>query len=315
MPKKVLVTGGTGVAGRAIYALQGKYPMKCFVFAGSKDCDLTDKPKTLGFIESNNIDEIIHLAAISGSISMSAKHPATILRDNVLMSLNVLEAARMLKIEKVVMTLTTGMYPTSAENPIREGSIHEGPPSESNYGSSFAKRLIEPSIRAYREEYNLNVIGLVPNGIFGEDDNFSYEDAPLVPALIRRFYDNRNSSSEIVIRGDGKSLREYTYSSDIARAFIWCLNNYDSHEILNIGNTEEYSIEQIASMIAEFLNIDKKRIRFDMSKPQGVFRKSTSNSKFLGLFNFQYTPFKYGLERTVKWFCDNYPSIRTYSKV
>jgi GDP-L-fucose synthase len=246
------------------------------------------------------------------------KHPARMLRDNVLMTINILEAARKHNVKKTIMTLTTGMYPAKAPLPLKEDYIHNGYPHESNYGSSFAKRLIAPAIRAYREEYGMNVIGLVPNGIFGENDNFNYEGAPMVPTLIRRFYENRNTDLKITIWGDGTPLREYTYSKDLAKIYMWALENYDEAQIINVGTTEENSVADIAYMIADIMNICRDRITFDTTKPKGIFQKSTDNSHFLSLSKFQYTPFRVGLEKTILWFRQTYgnnpKTIRTYSK-
>ena len=318
MYKKVLVTGGTGVAGRALAGIQGEYPGHEFVFIGSKDCNLLDRNETVAFVEQVKPDAIIHLAAISGGIGLSLKHPASMLRDNVLLNFNILEAARLCNVQKIVMTLTTGMYPPDAPLPLTEECIHNGPPHASNYGSSFAKRLVEPAVRAYREEYGMNVIGLVPNGIFGENDNFNENDAPMVPTLIRRFYMNRHTNEPISIWGDGSPLREYTYAKDVARAFMWSLNNYDDPQILHTGTTEELSVKEIAFLIAEFMGVDRARIQFDISKPKGIFRKNSNNSRFVSLSGFKYTPFRDGLKSTVEWFCEtsatNPEKIRSEAK-
>ena len=303
---KILVTGGSGVVGSALKSLKFSYPLFDFVFSDSKACDLTDEVQTHHYVRSVEPNAIIHLAAYSGGIGLSMQHPAKLLRGNVLMCFNILEAARIHKVEKVVMTLTTGMYPPNAPLPLKEESIHDGYPHDSNYGSSFAKRLVDPAIRAYREEYGMNIIGLIPNGIYGECDNFHLEHAPMVPALIRRFYDSRESDSDIVVWGDGSPLREYTYSKDVAKAFMWGLLHYNDAQVLNIGSTEELSVREIAYLIAEYLDIDKQRIKFDASKPGGVFKKSTDNSRFLELSGFQYTPFREGLQNTIKWFCSAY---------
>ena len=317
MFKKILVTGSSAVAGSAIKYIQNAYDAE-FVFLVSKDCDLRNHQQTMDCFHSHNPDGIIHLAAVSGGIGLSMKHQGSMLRDNVLLNTNVMEAARSLKVKKLVMTLTTGMYPPSAPLPLNEDSIHNGPPHDSNYGSSFSKRLVEPAIRGYREEYGMNVVGLIPNGIFGENDNFNFEDAPMLPALIRRFYENRNTNDDIVIWGDGTPLREYTYSRDVAKAFLWALYNYNEPQVLNSGTTEELSIKEIALAIADIMKIDQSRIRFDTSKPNGVFKKSTDNSRFVKLSNFKYTPFKIALEKTINWFTDAYennPStLRMYSK-
>lgn len=128
----------------------------------------------------------------------------------------------------------------------------------------------------------------------------------MVAALIRRFYENRDNGSEIVIWGDGSPLREYTYSQDLARAFMWCLENYDEPQFLNIGSTEETSVKDTAFMIADLTGVARERVVFDTSKPAGIFRKATDNGRFTRLSNFQYTPFRVGMERTVQWFMKHY---------
>lgn len=306
MYKKILVTGGTGLLGTGIKAIAQEYPQSEFVFFGSKDCNLTKLDETLAFISKHQPDAIIHTAALSGGIQYSRKYPATLLRDNVLMNLSVMESARLVGARKTIMTLSTGMYAPDAPNPIKEEYIHDGAPHDSNYSYSFAKRLIDPSIRAYRTEYGLNVIGLISNGIFGENGNFRPEESVMVAALIRRFYEHRNSREPIVIWGDGSPLREYTYSKDMARAFMWCLDHYDDTQSLHVGSTEEHSVKETAHMIADIMGIDPDRIVFDTAKPAGILKKSTDNSRFVRLSGFSYTPFHVGLAHTIKWFCEHY---------
>jgi len=306
MYDRIWVTGGTGLVGEALRSIKDDYPNKEFIFSSSRDCNLTHLDNVLKYVETYKPDAIIHLAAVSGGIGLSTKYPATLLRDNVMMNMNVLEAARILGVKKTVMTLSTGMYPASIPNPILEEYIHDGYPHESNYSYSFAKRLVDPMIKAYRTEYGLNVIGLIPNGILGEYSNYDNEASAVVPALIRRFYENREGDTKIVIWGDGSPLREFTYAGDIARAYMWCLDNYNDAQVLHIGTTEECSIKDIAHMIADILGIDRSRIDFDTSKPSGQSRKSTDNSKFVQISGFRYTPFQVALQNTTQWFCDHY---------
>jgi len=305
---RILVTGSNGLVGMAMKKLATKSCLNRFIFCDSKDCDLTNYEDTLRYVDKIHPDSIIHLAALSGGVQLSMNHPATLLRDNSYMTLNIVEAARIHSVKKIVLTLSSGMYPESSPDPIQETFIHDGAPHISNYGYSFAKRLIEPVIRSYRSEYDMSVIGLVPNGIYGEHGNFSYEEAPMWASLIRRFHENADSERNIVIWGDGTPLREHTYAEDIARAFLWCLDHYDSADILNIGTTEEYSVSEIAYMIADNFNVDKSRIIFDTLKPTGIHRKSTDNSNFVSQSHFVYTPFKDGLAKTINWFKENYPN-------
>ncbi len=317
--KTVLVTGSRGVAGSAVQATQGDYPSYRFIFASSKDCDLTRRDEVFSYVSQCKPDAILHLAAVSGGIGLSLKYPATVLRDNVLMNTYVLEAARTVGVKKTVMTLSTGMYPSNAPIPIREEYVHDGYPHPSNYGYSFAKRLVEPLVKAYRTEYGMSVIGLVPNGIFGENDNFNLDEANMTSALIRRFCEHRNDDTQIAIWGDGSPLREVTYSKDLARAYMWCLENYDDSQILHIGTTEEHSVREIAYMIADILAVARDRVTFDLSKPSGQLRKSTDNSRFLRLSGFRYTPFRVALENTIRWYLEtlehNPASLRTASKI
>lgn len=318
MYKKILVTGSSAVLGTAIKKLSLDLE-KEFIFWTSKDCDLTNIDDTIIKIKKINPDAIIHLAAKSGGIGLSRKFQASMLRDISLMNISVLEAARLNKVKKTIMTLTTGMYPPDAPLPLKEETMHYGDPHESNYGSSFAKRMIDPLIRSYRDEFNLNVIGLIPSGIFGENDNFNLEDAPMLPALIRRSYEAKLSGKKIEVWGDGTPLREYTYSEDLAKIYIWALENYDSEQSINIGTTEENSIKDISYMIGNLMNIDPENYFFNKKKKNGVFRKNIDNTKFIKLNNFKYTPFKIGLEKTIKWFIENYNSadnkIRLQKKI
>lgn len=304
--KKIMVTGSSGVLGSAIKAISKDYSKYDFLFLTSKNCDLTDADKTHEIVASYCPDAIMHIAAVSGGIGLSMKKPATMLRDNTLMTFSVLEAARLCSVKKTIMTLTTGMYPSDTPLPIKEEYMHNGYPHESNYGSSFAKRSIDPAIRSYCEEYQMNVIGLIPNGILGENDNFNVQDASLVPTLIRRFYENIDNNEDIVIWGDGSPLREYTYAKDLAKIYFWALQEYNSPQSINIGSTEENSVRTIAYMIADIMEIDKSRIVFDTTKPKGVFRKSTSNERFQLLAHFKYTQFREALENTINWYINTY---------
>lgn len=306
MYKKIWVTGGTGLVGRSLESIQTEFPGREFIFSGSADCNLCDLNEVVAFIKRHQFDAILHLAAIAGGIGLSMKYPATLLRDNVLMNMYVLEGARLTGVKKTVMSLSTGMYAVNAPNPIKEEYIHDGYPHESNYSYSFAKRLVDPSIKAYRAEYGMNVIGLIPNGMFGEFSDYREDRSVMLAALVRRFYENRNGDSKISIWGDGSPLREYTYAPDMARAYMWCLDNYEDAQILHPGSTEEHSVKETAFMIADILGIKRERLEFDTSKPAGILKKSTDNSKFVSRSHFRYTPFREGLERMIHWFVEHY---------
>jgi GDP-L-fucose synthase len=309
MYKRIVVTGGSAVAGTGLKNIvsYGEYPGREFFFPTSKECNLLSFEDTKAYIEKIKPDAIIHFAAISGGIQLTIDHPASVMRDNVLINFNIIEAARVLSIPKLLMTLSGGMYPMEVQIPIKEESIHAGYPHEANYGYAFAKRLVDPMIKSYRKEFGMDVIGIIPDAILGGRSNFNPSASTAIPALIRRFYENREGESQLTVWGDGSPLRQVTAAEDIGRVAMWCIDNYSDPQVLNIGTMEEISIKDASYAVAEFLNIDPKRIVFDTTKPAGQYRKATDNSRFVNLSHFTYTPIRETIKNTVDYFVANYP--------
>lgn len=289
--ERILVTGAGGTIGGALRDIAVlEYPHREFIFAKRTDCDLLDSSAVAAYLAEYKPHSIIHLAAVAGGIGVNRSYPATLLRDNVQMNLNVFEAARKIGVGKLVVALSSGTYPFSAPLPLDERSLHNGYPDESNYGYAFAKRLIDPMIRAYRFEYGMNIVGLLPNNTLGEHSSFHEENSGVVPALIRRFFESRDKETELIVWGDGTPLREISYAKDIARIFMWCLDAYKGEQVLNIGTNEEISIRDIAYVVADVMQIRRDRIVFDATKPSGPMRKSTDTSRLKALNEFSYTP-------------------------
>jgi GDP-L-fucose synthase len=307
--KRILVTGGSAVAGDGLRSVvaKGEYPGREFTFPTSKECDLLDAESIKKYVAEWQPDAIIHFAAISGGIQLTLDHPASVMRDNILMNFNVVEAARLAGVHKVVMTLSAAIYPLAAPVPMKEESLHEGYPHETNYSYAFAKRLIDPMAKAYHKEYGMNVVGIIPGAIIGPRSSFDAKMSTAIPALIRRFYENRDGADPLVVWGDGSPLRQFTADEDMGRIAMWCVDHYDEPQMLNVSTAEEVSIKDAAYMIAEFLGVDPKRIIFDTSKPAGTYRQAIDNGKFFSLSHFQYAPARETIKRTVEYFAAHYP--------
>ena len=306
--KRILVTGGTGMVGSAFR----RHEPVGIIRVGSRDCNLTDFAETMSLLQEHRPDAVIHLAAKVGGVKGNYDYVGDFFRENTMINTNVLEACRLSGVSKVVSLLSTCIYPDNPSYPLTEDQIHAGEPHFSNFGYAYAKRMIEVQSRAYRQQYGCNFVTAVPNNIFGENDNFDLENSHVVPAIIRKIFEAKKSgSSEVVLWGDGTPLREFTYSSDIADALMYVLRNYNDPMPINIGNTYEVSIQQMAETIAGVMEYSGSLV-WDTSMPSGQLRKPSTNSRFisLGWDRAFYTPVVSALQNTCTWFQKNYPNVR-----
>ena len=227
------------------------------------------------------------------------------------MNTNILDASYKFGVKKVVSLLSTCIYPDNSTYPLTEDQIHAGPPHESNYGYAYAKRMLDIHTKTLRQQYGKNYICAIPNNLYGENDNFNLNNSHVIPAIIRKIYEAKQENRDVELWGDGKPLREFTYSKDIAKLLFFLLENYDDYEPINIGNTNEISIKCIANKIKKILDF-KGNIIWNTNMPSGQYRKPSSNKKLLdlGWKKEDYTPLDEGLQLTVDWFLKNYPNVR-----
>jgi len=306
---RVLVTGASGMVGKAVQEKASHSSDSTFYFTRSRESDLTNRDQTFALLEKIRPNAIIHLAAKVGGVKGNTDYIAEYYTENIRMNTNILEGAHRTGVEKVVSLLSTCVYPDKVVYPLTEGQIHAGEPHPSNFGYAYAKRMLDVQSRAYRQQYGHNFITAVPNNLFGENDNYHLEDSHVIPAITRKMYEAQQRNTEVVLWGDGAPLREFTYSADIAHALLILLQYYDSPEPINIGNTNEISIKEVAEKIAEKIGFTGE-IVWQPAMPSGQHRKPSSNERFQSLFNMKYTDFDEALTNTCKWFTMNYPNVR-----
>ncbi|KAG8934683.1 hypothetical protein FRC01_001084 [Tulasnella sp. 417] len=334
----ILVTGGSGLVGQAIkYIIEtepvgskfGKREGETWVFATSKDGDLRDPKATEAMFAKYKPTHVIHLAALVGGLFKNMKYKLTFLRDNMLINANILESshnpdgAPRPKIEKVISCLSTCVFPDKVTYPLDENKVHSGPPHDSNFGYAHAKRMVDVYNHAYKEEFGMNFTSAIPTNVFGPHDNFDLEDSHVIPGLIHKTYKVKkeieagNKDAKLIVAGTGKPLRQFIYSRDLAKLFIWMLREYDDVEplILSVGEDEEVSIEEVAKAITKAFGIEGQ-YQFDTSRADGQFRKPATNAKLLSLIgsDFKFTPFDEALQESVDWFLQNYETARTGKK-
>lgn len=319
-----LITGGAGLVGTALRSEMSRANLK-FLFPSSTELDLIDLGQIKNYLRDNEafdgqgpysrIGCVFHLAGKVGGLRANTEHLARFYAQNAIMGANLLHSCAEAGIPRVVSVLSTCIYPDAGHvvYPLSEEQLHMGPPHSSNYGYAYAKRMLDIHTRTIRKEYGLRYISVIPNNVFGENDNFDLESGHVIPSLIRKVHEAKiNNLPEVEIWGDGSALREFTYSGDVARILLRVSEEYDDELPLNIGNTGEHSILSVAKKIAEFMEYDG-RLRTNSDKPSGQFRKPSSNKRLLSLTSWRqedYTPFDAALQGVCRWFMASYPNVK-----
>ena len=297
----VLVTGGSGMVGSAV---------KNGIKLSSKECDLRNWNDTIDYFERTKPKKVLHCAARVGGVGGNMKAKGEYYYDNIMMNTNVLEAARLVKVDKLVSFLSTCIFPDEVEYPLTEKKIHLGAPHTSNYGYAYSKRMLDVQTECYRDQYGVNYICVIPTNIYGPYDNFDLGCGHVVPMLIHKCYLAKRDNTDFTIWGSGKPLREFIYCDDVASLLEWSLDNYDEAEPIIFSTSEEISIKDLVDVIVEKFNF-KGNVVWDKDKPDGQFRKPSDNSKLLSyLPDVKFTPIEDGIEKTVNWFSENYKNVR-----
>ena len=311
---KTLVTGGNGLLGSALKSYLGEDGNYFQHLRGNglHKVDLRDNKETNAYFSKLNeyygIDTVIHCAARVGGLKANMDDNNGFFRDNYMINRNVLEAAERYKIKNFVSILSTCIFPDKEVSyPLTADQINNGAPHNSNYGYSYAKRLLGYETSIFRKVNNTNWISIVPTNVYGTNDNFNLNDSHLIPALIHKAYLAKRDNTDFEIWGDGTPLRQFIYADDLARVIMWALENWDKEIPFMAINEKEYSVGEIAIIIAKIFDIDEERIKFNSTKPSGQFRKPAKTDI---PSSFKFTPIEIGLEKTIDWFVKNYDKSR-----
>ncbi|XP_030262366.1 GDP-L-fucose synthase-like isoform X1 [Sparus aurata] len=315
-PVRVLVTGGSGMLGKAIEHVVMNEGLKRegeeWIFLSSKDADLRDLGQTKAVFKKHHPTHVIHLAAKVGGLYEHMRDNLLFLSDNLRINDNVLQTAHDTGVTKVVSCLSSCIFPDKITYPIDETMIHNGLPHDSNFGYSHAKRLIDIQNRGYFEQYGHRYTSVIPTNVFGPHDNFNIDKAHVMSALIGKTYKAKMEGTPVTVCGTGAARRLFTLSWDVGRLIVWVLREYDEIQpiILSVGEEDEISIKDAVEMIAEALDF-KGEIKYDTSLSDGQLRKTTSIAKLRRYRpDFTFTPVKEGIKMTCDWFVANYNSAR-----
>jgi len=301
--KKILITGGAGFLGSHMVTNlieKREVPPKQIVIPRSKDTDLRIWENCRKVADA---DVIIHLAATVGGIGFNQKYPGTLFYDNIMMGAQLIEAARLKGVEKYVQIGTVCAYPKYVPVPFKEEYLWSGYPEETNAPYGIAKKALLVMAQAYRQQYSMNVIYLLPTNLYGPGDNFDLESSHVIPSLIRKIVEaNREGRKEVVVWGTGNVSREFLYVEDAAEGILLATEKYNESEPVNLGSGKEIRIKELANLIAELCGFEGNII-WDSSKPDGQPRRCLDTSKARKRFNFEAkTCLSEGLKETIQWY-------------
>ncbi len=295
---RVLVTGGGGFLGSHLVE-RLESDGHDVVVARSADYDLTSMDDTARMFEDANAELVYHLAAEVGGIGANRANPGRYWFANLAMGANVLEQARIQGAPKLVIVGTVCAYPKFASVPFREDAIWDGYPEETNAPYGVAKKAVLVGAQAYRAQYGLDAIFLLPTNLYGPGDNFDLETSHVIPALIRKMVE---ADEEVVLWGDGSPTREFLYVDDCGEGLVLAAERYDGPDPVNLGAAREISIRELAELIGQVVGYEG-RIVWDTDKPNGQPRRSVDPSRARELFGFEAkTSLREGIERTVAWY-------------
>lgn len=302
---RVIVTGGSGFLGSHVVDELTARGVKAVIVPRSREVDLTDSSATQRLFSEHAPDLVIHLAARVGGIGANQRFPGTFFRENMVMGLNVLEAARLAGTRKVVVAGTICAYPKLAAVPFREDDLWQGYPEETNAPYGIAKKALLVMAQAYRQEFGCNFVTLLPVNLYGPRDHFDLENSHVIPAMIRKFVEAKaERHAEVVLWGDGTPTREFLFVRDAARGLIDAAERYDQPEPVNLGAGFEISMAELSGLIARKVGYEGK-IRWDTSRPNGQPRRMLDVSRARERFGFvARTSFDQGLDETIAWYRD-----------
>lgn len=297
--KRVLVTGGAGFIGsHVVQNLVDRrgVPPSALLVPRSRAYDLRQMEHCRRAVEGRDV--VIHLAAVVGGIGFNQANPATLFYDNLMMSVQLLEAAREAGVRKFVSVGTACSYPKYVDVPFSEDDLWNGYPEETNAPYGLAKKMMLVQSDAYRQQYGMNAVVVIPFNAYGPGDNFDPKSSHVIPALIRKCFED----DRLVVWGDGSPSRSFVYVEDVAEGIVLAAEHLQTSAPVNIGTEEETSIQRVVELVAKYTGFTGD-IVYDTTKPNGQPRRSAGIARARQLVGFDPAwSFEDGLKRTVDWY-------------
>lgn len=306
--RRFMVTGGSGFLGSRIVDRLASDGARAVVVPRSAEYDLRDRSACERALEDARPDVVIHAAAVVGGIGANRQHPGSFFYDNAIMGIQLIEMCRARGIEKLVTVGTVCSYPKHTPVPFNESALWDGYPEETNAPYGLAKKMLLVQQQAYRQEYGMRSIFLLPANLYGPGDNFDPASSHVIPALIRKFVQAVDANAPSVeVWGTGSASREFLYVEDAAEGIVLAAERYDDPEPINLGTGREITIRELAETIARLCGFEGK-LDWNTDMPDGQPRRALDTTLARERIGFEAgTPFEKGLRATIDWYREHVP--------
>jgi len=307
----IFVAGHRGLVGSALVRRLRAAGFENLLLRERVELDLTDQRAVAGFFARERPQYVLLAAARVGGILANNTYPADFLRQNLAIQTNVIDSAWRGGVRKLLFLGSSCIYPRLAPQPMREEHLLTGPLEPTNEPYAIAKIAGLKMCQAYRRQYGFDAICAMPTNLYGPGDNFSEHDAHVLPALLRRFHEAKESGAvEVVLWGSGRPRREFLYVDDLAEACLFLMERYEGEQPINIGWGRDQTIAELAETVARIVGFSGV-LRYDASKPDGTPRKLLDTTRLTALGWKPSTELAAGIRATYEWFLNNRAQLRT----
>jgi GDP-L-fucose synthase len=276
---KIYIAGHRGMVGSAIVRKLKSNGFTNLIYKTSKELDLTNQSSVNKFFEKEKPEYVYLAAAKVGGILANDTYRGQFLYENLMIEANVIHAAHVNKVRKLLFLGSSCIYPKMAEQPIAEDSLLTGLLEHTNEPYAVAKIAGIKLCETYRAQYGSDFISAMPTNLYGPNDNYDLNNSHVLPALIRKFHTAKiNNSPQVEIWGTGTPLREFLHVDDLAEACLFLMKNYSDEQTINVGYGSDVSIKELATLVKDIVGF-RGELEFDVSKPDGTPRKLMSSKR------------------------------------